>query len=114
MIITGSYVYTLIQSCFLAACLMQHAVKHGHVLPYELDAARCYKLMNMGTSHAIRPARQTPNALLDTATYFRSHNELDTARCYDYMNIWTSHAISRTGPQIRLSVIHRETETVKT
>src|SRR6218665_2522595 len=33
-------------------------------LPYELDAARCYKLMNMGPSHAIRPARLTPNALL--------------------------------------------------
>src|SRR6218665_2471144 len=32
-------------------------------LPYELDAARCYKLMNMGPSHAIRPARLTPNTL---------------------------------------------------
>src|SRR6218665_587008 len=32
---------------------------------YELDAARCYKLMNMGTSHAIRPASQTPNPLLE-------------------------------------------------
>jgi len=58
-------------------------------LPYELDAARCYKLMNMGTAHAIRPARQTPNALLDTATYCRSHNELDAKRAA--MNIYGHH-----------------------
>jgi len=42
-------------------------------LPYELDAVCCYKLMNMGTSHAIRPARRTPNALLNTTTYCRSN-----------------------------------------
>jgi len=43
---------------------MQHAVKHDHVLPYELDTACCYKLMNMATSHAIRPARQTQTRCL--------------------------------------------------
>src|SRR6218665_1098645 len=68
----------------------------------------------MGTSHAIGPTRQTPNALLDTATYCRSHNELD-AKC-GAVNIWTSHAISRT---LRLGSLSdtqrgRYTETVKT
>jgi len=81
-------------------------------LPYELDAARCYKLMNMGTSHAIRPARQNPNALLDTATYCRSHNELDVARCYKYMDF----TCNKPDALIRLSHTQRgrKTETVKT
>jgi len=79
-------------------------------LPFELDAVRCYKLMNMGTSHAIRPARQTPNALLDTATYCCSHNELDAARCYECMDF----TCNKPDAPIRLSHTHRDTETVKT
>jgi len=79
-------------------------------LPYELDAARCYKLMNMGTSHAIRPVRQTPNTLLDTATYCRSNNELDAARCYEYMDF----TCNKPDAPIRLFLTHRETETVET
>ena len=69
-------------------------------------AARCYKLRNMGTLHAIRPTRQTPNALLDTATYCRSHNELGAKRAA--MNIWTSHAISQTLPLGCLSHTERQ------
>src|SRR6218665_2682800 len=47
-----------------------------------------------------------PNALLQTATYCRSHNELDTKRAA--MNIWTSHAISRTLPLGSLSHTGRD------
>ena len=69
--------------------------------------------MNMGTSHAIRPASQTPNALLDTATYCRSHYELDAASCYEYMDF----TCNKLDDPIRLSLTHkggRETETVET
>jgi len=80
-------------------------------LPYELDAARCYKLMHMGTSHAIRPARQTPNVLLDTATYCRSHDELDAARFYEYIDFTCNKPDA--PARIRLSLTHREAERQK-